>query len=171
MLRYYFILFLCCCSLSMLRAQQPDVNQQPVAPSMEYVLTLKVKIDGAFNVGQTSHGNRFVIPITGGTFSGPNIHGEVLAGGADYQMQQPAMKRTELEAIYCIRTHDGINIHVRNEGIITGEGAQTYFFTSPHFEAPADSPYAWLNNGIYVCRPDFSGGEQGSITLHVWRVK
>ena len=148
------------------------VANEPPAPSLEYVLTLKVKIDGqAFSVGKTSHGNRFVIPITGGTFAGPNIHGEVLAGGADYQLQQPDLKRTELEAIYCIRTHDGVSIHVRNEGIITGEGMQTYFFTAPKFEAPADSPYAWLNDGIYVCRPDFSGGEQGMITLHVWKVK
>ena len=144
---------------------------EPAAPSLEYVMTLKVKIDGAFNVGATQHGNRFVIPITGGTFAGPKIHGEVLAGGADYQLQRPDMHRTELEAIYCIRTHDGVSIHVRNWGIIAGEGAATYFVTQPRFEAPADGPYAWLNDGIYVCRPDFSGGEQGMIHLNVWRVK
>ena len=149
----------------------PAVSSEPAAPSFEYVLTLRVKIDGeSFGVGPTSHGNRFVIPITGGTFSGPRIQGEVLPGGADYQLQQPAMHRTELEAIYCIRTHDGVSIHVRNEGIIAGEGEQTYFFTTPRFEAPADSPYAWLNDGIYVCRPDFAAGQPGTIVLHVWRV-
>ena len=144
---------------------------EPAAPSLEYVMTLCVKIDGAFGVGATQHGTRFVIPITGGTFSGPKIHGEVLAGGADYQLQRSDMHRTELEAIYCIRTHDGVSIHVRNWGIIAGEGAQTYFVTQPRFEAPADGPYAWLNDGIYVCRPDFSGGEPGMIRLNVWRVK
>ena len=152
-------------------AQVSTATSTPAAPSLEYVLTLKVKIDGAFNVGATQHGNRFVIPITGGTFEGPSIRGEVLAGGADYQLQRPDMHRTELEAIYCIRTHDGVSIHVRNWGIIAGEGEQTYFVTQPRFEAPADSPYAWLNDGIYVCRPDFSGGEQGMIKLNVWRVK
>lgn len=177
LLRFLILSFLSLFTAVSVNAQQHDsvsapiAANEPAAPSLEYVLTLKVRIDGAFNVGQTSHGNRFVIPITGGTFEGPRIKGEVLPGGADYQMQQPDMQRTELEAIYCIRTHDGVSIHVRNEGIITGQGPQTYFYTSPRFEAPTDSPYAWLNNGIYVCRPDFSGGEPGVIILHVWKVK
>jgi len=141
--------------------------QEPAAPALEFIMQLKVKIDGGFNVGKTHHGNRFVIPITGGTFEGPNIKGEVLAGGADYQLQNQELKRTELEAIYCIKTDDGVNIHVRNWGII----AENYFTTSPKFEAPADSKYGWLNNGIYVCRPDWSGGEPGFIKLNVWKVK
>ncbi len=145
--------------------------QEPAAPQLEFVMQLQVKIDGAFNVGKTHHGNRFVIPITGGTFQGPNIKGEVLSGGADYQLQNHELGRTELEAIYCIRTDDGVSIHVRNWGIITGEGPQTYFFTSPKFEAPADGKYGWLNNGIYVCRPDFSKNIPGVICLNVWKVK
>ncbi len=139
-------------------AQQPD-------PELEYVLELKVKLGGAFGVGKTAHGNRFVIPITGGTFEGPNIKGEVLNGGADYQMQSVETGRTDLEAIYCIRTDDGVSIHVRNRGII----ADGYFYCSPTFEAPLDSKYAWLNNAIYVCRP--SGFMDGGIALKVWKVR
>ena len=164
------ILLLCACFST--NAQQ--TQQYPTAaeaPGLEFAFELHVKIDGAFGVGPTSHGDRFVIPITGGTFEGPLIHGEILAGGADYQLVDKERNRTELEAIYCIRTHDGVSIHVRNQGIIAGEGEQTYFFTSPRFEAPADSPYAWLNDGIYVCRPDFAGGQPGTIVLRVWRVK
>lgn len=41
-----------------------------------------------------------------------------------------------------------------------------YFRFAPKFEAPADSGYAWLNNALFVCAPDFSG-PQGTITLKV----
>lgn len=143
-------------------AQQQD-------PELEYVLELKVKLGQAFGVGKTVHGNRFVIPITGGTFEGSRIKGEILNGGADYQLQNAEMGRTDLEAIYCIRTNDGVSIHVRNAGIIANDENGNYFYTSPKFEAPADSKYAWLNNGIYVCRP--SGGANGEIWLKVWKVK
>ncbi len=143
--------------------------QEPPAPSMEFALQLKVKIGEGFNVGKTQHGNRYVIPITGGTFEGPNIKGEVLPGGADYQLQCPDLKRTELEAIYCIRTNDGVTIHVRNWGIIADKEGS--FVTSPKFEAPSDSKYEWLNNGIYVCKPDWSKPTPGLIILNVWRVR
>lgn len=136
---------------------------QQTEPELEFVLELKVKLGQAFGVGQTAHGNRFVIPITGGTFEGPNIKGEVLSGGADYQMQTE--RRTDLEAIYCIRTDDGVSIHVRNNGIIVGN----YFWCSPKFEAPLDSKYAWLNDAIYVCRP--AGFMDGGIVLRVWKVR
>lgn len=82
--------------------------------------------------------------------------------------------RTNVEAIYSIRTDDGAYIHVRNNGIIaTGNdengNPSFYFRCAPKFEAPADSGYAWLNNALFVCAPDFSG-PQGTITLKVWKV-
>ena len=95
-------------------------------------------------------------------------------GGADYQLISDDGKRTTLEAIYSIKTHDGINIHVRNEGIVysgrDSDGKETFYFkAAPRFEAPADSKYAWLNNAIYVCSPSF--GQPGTITLDVWMVR
>ena len=144
-------------------------------PQLEFVVELKVKCEGAYQVGETPHGNRFIIPIVGGTFEGPQMKGTILPGGADYQLQDNAHGRTELEAIYSIRTDDGVNIHVRNRGLIcTGQDSegrpQFYFRTAPQFEAPMDSKYAWLNNAIYVCQPSM-GGEQGLICLKVWKVK
>lgn len=142
---------------------------QDITPKLEFVLELRVNIDGAFSVGETPHGGRTIIPITGGTFEGPNIKGAILPGGADYQMGGSVQGRTEVEAIYCIKTDDGVNIHIRNCGLIyTGQGG-FYFVTSPKFEAPVDSKYAWLNNAIYVCKPSF-GGQNGALTLRVWKV-
>ena len=159
----------------MLLAFVLGIKAQENAPQLEYVVELKVKCEGAYQVGQTSHGNRFIIPIVGGTFEGPRMKGTILPGGADYQLQDNAHGRTEVEAIYSIKTDDGVNIHVRNKGLIcTGKdengNPQFYFRTTPQFEAPFDSKYAWLNNAIFVCQPAF-GGNDGTINLKIWKVK
>ena len=148
-------------------------NAQGKAPELEFALQLKVTIGEAYGIDNTQHGRRTIIPITGGTFEGPGLKGTILNGGADYQLNTE--ERTELEAIYCIRTDDGINIHVRNRGIIyngkDAEGNPTFYFrAAPTFEAPADSKYAWLNNALFVCTPEWSQDFKG-IILNVWKVK
>jgi hypothetical protein len=148
-------------------------NAQGKAPELEFALQLKVTIGEAYGIDNTQHGRRTIIPITGGTFEGPRLKGTIINGGADYQLNTES--RTELEAIYCIRTDDGINIHVRNKGIIyngkDAEGNPTFYFrAAPQFEAPADSKYAWLNNALFVCTPEWSQDFKG-IILNVWMVK
>jgi len=137
-------------------------------PELEFVCELKVTCDNAYTVGKTSRGDRVVIPITGGTFEGPKMKGVVLNGGADYQLVDRAKGRTELEAIYSIRTDDGVNIHIRNAGILYSGKDGFYFRTAPKFEAPNDSKYDWLNNAVFVCVPE---GKNGYISLKVWKVK
>ena len=143
-------------------------------PQLEFALQLKVTLGEAFGINNTQHGRRTVIPITGGTFEGPGIKGTIVSGGADYQLAN-ADGRTELEAIYCIKTDDGVYIHVRNRGIIANtkdaDGKPSFYFRcAPQFEAPADSKYGWLNNSLFLCAPSFSAGFNG-IVLNVWRVK
>ena len=144
-------------------------------PELEFALQLKVTLGEAFSIENTQHGRRTVIPITGGTFEGPGLKGTIINGGADYQLQNTALNRTELEAIYCIKTDDGVVIHIRNRGIIAsgtdaGGRPSFYFKAAPQFEAPADSKYAWLNNALFVCAPSFEEGFKG-IVLNVWKIK
>ena len=160
-------------ALSMSASAQ--VAEPQNTPQLEFALQLKVTLGEAYSCGDTQHGQRTIIPITGGTFEGPNIKGTIINGGADYQLGNKALNRTELEAIYCIKTDDGVNIHVRNRGIIANgkddQGNPTFYFkAAPQFEAPADSKYAWLNNALFVCQPDFATGFKG-IVLNVWKVK
>ena len=143
-------------------------------PQLEFALQLKVTLGEAYGIDNTQHGHRTVIPITGGTFEGPGIKGTIINGGADYQLNTPD-GRTELEAIYCIKTDDGIYIHVRNRGIIANgkdaDGKPTFYFkAAPQFEAPADSKYGWLNNSLFICAPEWTQEFKG-IVLNVWRVK
>lgn len=142
-------------------------------PEMEFVMQLKVTLDTPYVVGETPHGKRTVIPITGGTFEGPLLKGTILNGGADWQLAKS--NRTEVEAIYSIKTDDGVFIHIRNRGIIAaGQNANGtpsfYFKCAPTFEAPEDSKYAWLNNALFLCAPSFGGDFKG-IVLNVWKIK
>ena len=135
-------------------------------PQLEFAMQLKVTVGEAFSCGETQHGRRIVIPITGGTFEGPKLKGTILNGGADYQLVDTTLHRTEREAIYCIKTDDDVCIHIRNRGII----ADGYFKCAPQFEAPADSKYAWLNNALFVCSPDWTQQFKG-IVLNIWKIK
>ena len=76
-----------------LSAQAPSPQQ---TPQLEFVLQLRVTLGQAYSVGETPHGRRTVIPITGGTFEGPKVKGTIINGGADYQLADPKTNRTEL---------------------------------------------------------------------------
>ena len=138
-----------------IKAQQIVPPTASDTPRLEYVMQLYVTLEPEYVVGEVPHGKRVVIPITGGIFEGPQLKGTIIPGGADYQYKKTNGKnqRTELEAIYSIKTDDGVYIHVRNSGIFSMSEQGFYFLTAPKFEAPEDSPYAWLNNAIFVCGP------------------
>ena len=167
------ILFITTCMIMALSMQaQSNVPQE--TPQLEFVMQLHVTLDQPYSVGEIPNGRRTVIPITGGTFEGPLLKGTIINGGADYQLASKEGYRTQIEAIYSIKTDDGVYIHVRNRGIICmgkdGNGNPSFYFrAAPQFEAPTNSKYAWLNNAIYVCAP--APGQQGGITLNVWKVK
>ena len=91
-----------CCLFTMLAAQEKtNEAQQPEGPATEFVMQLRVTLDAPYTVGETPHGRRTVIPITGGTFEGPLLKGTILSGGADWQLAKG--NRTEVEAIYSIK--------------------------------------------------------------------
>ena len=161
--RLVLILIALCLSVNMMA-------QKMTTPELEFVMQLRVTLGEAISVGETAHGNRQAIPITGGTFEGPRLKGTILSGGADYQLNNNDKQRTDVEAIYFIRTDDGVTIHVRNCGIIGQSEGKFVFYTTPKFEAPYDSKYAWLNNNVFVCRV---GDEwpQGMVVLNVWKLR
>ena len=144
----------------------PDV----AAPATELALELYVAIAPAIAVGATSHGTRQFIPITGGRFSGADgLRGEVMAGGADWQLRRPDGV-TEVTAIYSIRTDDGAVIEVDNRGIIVPAGVAggPYVRTTPRFHAP-QGPLDWLNKTTFVgtISPSPQGG---AVIIRVFKV-
>lgn len=128
----------------------------------EFVFEVTANVDAPLVVGQTSRGLRRVIPILGGTVSGPRLQGAVLPGGADWQYVRPDGVLS-LEARYTIRTGDGALVSVINRGmrhgppeiidrVMRGEpvAAGSYYFrTVAEFEAPL-GPLEWLNKGLFL---------------------
>ena len=148
-------------------------------PKLEFFCELNVTLDPAVVVGDTPHGTRRIIPIIGGKVAGPNIKGEILKGGADWQIVRKDGV-AELEAHYQFKTDDGTVIYIKNVGvrvatpevaakIANGEkvdASQYYFRATPRFEAPTGK-YGWINDTLFICT-----GERNvnSVVLRVWRV-
>lgn len=140
----------------------------------EFVLEAKVKISGMINVGESKRGTRRVIPITGGTFSGPKIKGEVLPGGEDWQLVRPDGD-TELNARYLLKTEDGVVIQITNKVLMhIGEQGKNFYCKSViDFEAPNESKYDYLNHSIFLGTlqiPQLKQGEEPYVIIGVYKL-
>jgi uncharacterized protein DUF3237 len=106
----------------------------------DVLITETVTLSRSQSVGPSKHGNRNIIPITGGELNG-RIPGRVLFGGADYQnLSGPPA----IDARYLWQASNGDIIIVRN----TGSGGLV-----PTFEVRTDSVYAFLNTGKFLSSP------------------
>lgn len=136
---------------------------EPPPLRTEFAFEARVKVDRPMVLGQSSHGLRRIVPILGGSVSGPALKGSVIAGGADWQSVRPD-GAWELQARYTIQTDDGVLIMVENRGVryarsevlerlAKGEKvdrADVYCRTVATFEAPRDSKYEWMNRTLII---------------------
>jgi hypothetical protein len=118
-------------------------------PQLEFVFEELVTLGSSQHPGKTPLGERNIIPITGGTVSGPKINGKIIPGGWDWQLATGGCFK--LQADYMINTDDGVIINVLNKGTKCDSGSanSSRMLTSPMFEAPIGR-YEWLNDGAYV---------------------
>ena len=140
----------------------------------EFMWDAKVKIAGIINVGESKRGVRRVIPITGGTFSGPKIKGEVLPGGEDWQLVRPDGD-TELYARYLLKTDDGHVIQVINNALIHTDAKTNAFYCKSvlDLEAPQNSPYDDLNHAVFIGTlnmPALKPGEEPYVIIGVYKL-
>ena len=103
--------------------------------------------------GMGPRGERWCVPIVGGQFWGAEgfeaFHGEVCAGGADRQTLRPDGIK-ELDALYEMRTHDGVVITVHNQVLIDEHvQPERYARSTIRVTAPA-GPCDWLNRRVFV---------------------
>ena len=178
------VVFLICISICSGFTLQSS-NEEKAAPEMtkelraEHVYDAKVFIGDRISYDKSKRGQGGMIPITGGTFEGPNIKGEVLPGGADWQMMRPDGDM-ELYARYILKTHDGYIIEVINRVLVhmdkDGEQMNDYVRSVLDFEAPLNSPYEWLNHAIFVGTLDVPSpdevkeGEQSYVIIGVYKL-
>ena len=128
-------------------AQSPS---PPKPPQLRFAFEEQVTLAADIPVGETPIGKRNIVPITGGTFPGPGLHGKIMPGGWDWQLTHRS-GCFDLHADYMIQTDDGVVIHVINQGMVcpNSAGKRDALFTSPTFEAPKGK-YDWLNGGVFV---------------------
>jgi Protein of unknown function (DUF3237) len=132
-------------------------------PQLEFIFAARVTVDKPLDLGDVGKGGRRIVPIGGGEFSGPHIRGQVLPGGADWQVIRTDGV-AELEARYTLRTDDGALIYVRNLGLRHGPPdviaalaagrpvePSSYYFRGATFFETSDIRYAWITKNIVVC--------------------
>lgn len=133
-----------------------------VTPGLSLLYSSRIEIDAPQQLGLSPHGERRIINITGGEFSGPRLAGRVLPGGADWQVVR-GDGVAEVDARYTLETSDGDLIYVANWGLRHGpqeviqrlaqgeavDPGHYYFRTTPRFET-GSTRYGWLNKLITV---------------------
>ena len=132
-------------------------------PTLEHLCDLAVTIAAPVEVGQTPAGLRRMIPITGGTVTGPRVNGKVLAGGADFQLILGGGTQAHLDARYVIELGDGSRVFVQNtalrvaslensQRIMNGQPVnpdEVYFRCQPKLEATTPE-WAWLSESQFI---------------------
>jgi hypothetical protein len=142
------------------------------APTLEFVFEEIVQLGEVTRPGETTRGERIIIPITGGTFEGPDIKGVVVPGGWDWQLRR-ADGCTDVKADYFLQTDDDVVINVVNTGVIcTGEnGAPLPVRTHPMFEAPRGK-YEWLSKNAFVGTLELAPPENGpAVRIRFYRLR
>lgn len=147
-------------------------------PSFEFLFTLVAEVGDVVTLGAAPLGERRVVQITGGSFEGPQLRGEVI-GGADWQIVRTD-GAIELDARYAIRESRGGIVQVVSQGmrhgppevlarLARGEDvpAGEYFFrTIMRFETGA-SELAFLNKTIAVSTAERKARR---VELQAWRL-
>ena len=140
------------------------------APLLEHIADLTVSVAAPIEAGHVtglnSRGQRRIIPITGGTVTGPRLMGRVLPGGADFQLVV-SETAADLDARYLIALDGpefgGEHIFVQNRALRRGSAADIarlvrgetvdpaaiYFRCVPTFEVSTPR-LAWLTESIFI---------------------
>ena len=149
------------------------------APGMEFCFELFVQVDAPLDLGETAHGHRRIVPIAGGSFTGPRLEGTVVPGGADWQVIHPDGV-VDIDTRYTLKTKDGALVYLKNSGLryatpevtkrmAAGElvpPSQYYFRTTPVFETSAPE-LQWMVRSLFV---GVAERRPRDVSVQVWRV-
>ena len=131
-------------------------------PELRFAFAITAHVRPVIDVGRTARGHRRIIDIVGGRVHGPRLAGEILPGGADWQVVRDD-GTIEVVARYTIRSDGGALVYVQNEGIRVASPAvieqlargealppgSYYFRTAPRFET-ADPALKWMERATFV---------------------
>ncbi len=150
-----------------------------MSPELEHACDFVVELSPPKEIGSCAGGTRRIIPIIGGSVSGPFLEGRILDIGADWQTVL-VNGVAELDARYAIETTDGAVIEVSSRGIrdaspevaariAAGEDVSTseyYMRTAIRLDS-GNLGYEWVGRSLFLA----TGGKSGStVRLSVYRV-
>lgn len=149
-------------------AAQPEAaghaEFEPPKPELAYMGRFSVDLSAPiWELGKTADaGKRRIIPITGGSFHGPMLNGEILNNGADWQVVTPDGLAI-IDTRYLLKMDDGELVYLQTRGLRYGpadvmadvakgkpvDPGKYYFRLYMTFET-ASKKYAWLNRAMAV---------------------
>ena len=149
-------------------------------PSLTQIYRLEAALGEPVDVGDVSPGRRRIVPLTGGTFWGPELNGKLLPGAsADWQIVLG--DGTALGDIrYTLQTDGGALLYVRSRGVRHGspevlerlgrgedvDASEYTFRTSTRIET-ASRELDWLNRGVFV---GVGGRQPGGVIYETYLV-
>ncbi len=144
-------------------------------PRLRLVYRLEARLGEPLDLGETAPGRRRIVPLTDGTFEGPEISGRLVPGAsADWQTVLP--DGTALGDIrYTLQTDAGTLLYVRSRSIRHGspevlarlargedvDAAEYTFRTTTRIETAAPE-LDWLNKGVFIG----VGGRQPGLVIY-----
>ncbi len=150
------------------------------APQLTRVYRLDATLGDLQELGPVAAGERRIVPLTGGTFSGPGMRGTLLPGAsADWQIV--LADGTALGDIrYTLQTDGGDLLYVRSRSVRHGSAAvlarlargedvdasEYTFRTSTEIETAAPG-LEWLNRGVFI---SVGGRRPGGVTYETYLV-
>ncbi|HKO27268.1 MAG TPA: muconolactone Delta-isomerase family protein [Solirubrobacteraceae bacterium] len=144
------------------RPPRPSTFRLP-DPGLTPVYRLEATVGEPIDLGDTDHGRRRIIPLTGGSVIGPTINGELLPG-ASADWQTVLSDGTALGDIrYTLQTEGGDVLYVRSQSVRHGspdvldrlargedvDPSEYTFRASTHIETAA-AELDWLNKGVFM---------------------
>ena len=149
-------------------------------PILDHVFDMTVKLDPIHELGNGRAGTRRIIPIVGGTVTGPRIRGKLLNVGADWQTLF-SNGVAELDTRYAMETHDGAVIEIVNYGFRHGPGEvlaavargedvspEKYYMRTQARLETGDERYEWVNRTLFV---GTGGRFKGSVMMAMYALK
>lgn len=144
--------------------QSWECRETDTSQKGDSLLTETVTLAPTITVGDTENGERKIAPITGGSIlSGSKIAGEVLYGGADYQLFGNTSTDVYVDARYIIETDDGELINVRNCGPL-----MPLMTLAPSFETRRDGKYSYLNTSRWQSGFPVPNLTQTQVTINIF---
>jgi Protein of unknown function (DUF3237) len=157
------------------------MSDQLPEPRLRKVLRLEATLGEALDVGIVPQGRRRIVPLTDGTFAGPELTGTLIPGAsADWQIVLP--DGTAVGDVRCtLLTDHGYFLYLRSQGVRHGsvevlarlgrgeevDASEYVFRTSTQIETGADD-LDWLNKGVFV---SVGGRQPGGVMYEVYLVE